>query len=86
MDSMKGKSVYVGIDIGSISANTVVVDSERNVIEEHYTRTMGEPIETAHRILSEIVGRWGRESISFVATTGAGGKLITPLIGASPPS
>jgi predicted CoA-substrate-specific enzyme activase len=82
MDSMKGKSVYVGIDIGSISANTVVVDSDRNVLEEHYTRTMGEPLETAHRILSEIVGRWGRESISFVATTGAGGKLITPLIGA----
>ncbi len=79
---MKGGSVYVGIDIGSISANTVVLDSDRKLLEEHYTRTMGEPMETAYRILSDILERYGRERVSFVATTGAGGKLIEPFIGA----
>jgi predicted CoA-substrate-specific enzyme activase len=79
---MTDKFVFVGIDIGSISANTVVLDSERNILEEDYTRTKGEPLETAYKILSELIDRYGRDSIKLVATTGMGGKLIAPLIGA----
>jgi predicted CoA-substrate-specific enzyme activase len=82
MEYMKGESVYVGIDIGSISANTVVLDSELKILEDHYVRTKGEPLETAYKILKELVDRYGRDSIKLVATTGTGGKLIAPLIGA----
>ncbi|HEY4707500.1 MAG TPA: 2-hydroxyglutaryl-CoA dehydratase, partial [Thermodesulfobacteriota bacterium] len=76
------RSVYVGIDVGSVSANTVVLDSNRNLLEEHYTRTKGEPLETSLAILEEIIHKYGKENILLVAATGSGGKLIAPLIGA----
>lgn len=76
------KSVYVGIDIGSVSANTVVLDEHKNILEEHYTRTKGEPLETSLAVLSEIVRHYGMDAIKLVAATGSGGKLIAPYIGA----
>ncbi len=47
--------IYVGIDIGSVSADTVVLDADRNILEEHYTRTQGEPLETGLAALEKIV-------------------------------
>ncbi|MBI5588434.1 MAG: CoA activase [Deltaproteobacteria bacterium] len=76
------RTVYIGIDIGSVSANTVVVDEYRNILEEHYTRTKGEPLETSLALLTEFVKKYGRENIKLVAATGSGGKLVAPLIGA----
>jgi len=75
--------VYVGIDVGSVSANVVVLDEHRNVIEEHYIRTKGEPLETSLAMLEEIIQRYGAEAIELVATTGSGGKVIAPYIGAT---
>lgn len=79
---MSGRKIFVGIDIGSVSANTVVLDENKNLLEEHYTRTKGEPLETSYAVLSEIIMRYGQGSIGLVAATGSGGKLIAPLIGA----
>lgn len=76
------KTVYIGIDIGSVSADTVVLDGHKNILEEHYIRTKGEPLETSLSILTELIDRYGKESIKLVAVTGSGGKLIAPLIGA----
>jgi len=76
-------SVYVGLDIGSVSTNTVILDEHKNILEEHYTRTRGEPVKTAFSVLTDVVSRYGFEQIRLVATTGSGGKLIAPLIGAS---
>ncbi len=78
---MSGK-VYVGIDIGSVSANTVVLDEHKNILEEHYTRTKGEPLETSVVLLNQIIKKYGFSSIKLVAATGSGGKLIAPFIGA----
>ncbi|MBI5643223.1 MAG: CoA activase [Deltaproteobacteria bacterium] len=74
--------MYVGIDIGSVSANTVVLDENKNLLEEHYTRTKGEPLETSYAVLKEVIERYGQGSIKLLAATGSGGKLITPLLGA----
>ncbi|MCR4287068.1 MAG: acyl-CoA dehydratase activase, partial [Deltaproteobacteria bacterium] len=65
------------------SANTVVFDSAMNILEEKYTRTKGAPIETSFAVLSDIIERYGADSIKLVAATGSGGKLVAPLIGAS---
>ncbi|MBI5492955.1 MAG: CoA activase [Deltaproteobacteria bacterium] len=78
---LSGK-VYVGIDIGSVSANTVVLDEHKNILEEHYTRTKGEPLETSLSLLDQMMKKYGSGSIELVACTGSGGKLIAPLIGA----
>ncbi|MFQ5737199.1 MAG: acyl-CoA dehydratase activase [Thermodesulfobacteriota bacterium] len=76
------KTVYIGIDIGSVSANTVVLDENRNLLEEHYTRTKGEPLETSVAILSDMIEKYGMGNIKLVSATGSGGKLIAPMIGA----
>ena len=79
----KNDFVFIGIDIGSVSANTVVIDENRNILEDHYTRTKGQPQETAIAILSDITTRFPLHKIKAVAATGSGGKLIASLIGAS---
>jgi len=78
----KNKSVYLGIDIGSVSCKAVVLDENKNVLEEHYVRTKGDPLDTSLVMLEEISGRYGADSIKLVAATGSGGKLIAPYIGA----
>ncbi|MCD4823750.1 MAG: acyl-CoA dehydratase activase [Phycisphaerae bacterium] len=74
---------YMGIDIGSVSTNVVVIDVNGAVIEEIYTRTQGRPIEVVAGALREIESSWGGKlNICGVGTTGSGRELIGELIGA----
>ncbi|MEE9614085.1 MAG: BadF/BadG/BcrA/BcrD ATPase family protein, partial [Thermodesulfobacteriota bacterium] len=79
----KSGLVCIGIDVGSVSAKTVVLDGDGNILEDKYTRTKGEPLETALSLLTDIVDRYGADSIKLVAATGSGGKIIAPFIGAA---
>jgi len=37
-------SCFIGIDVGSISVNTVVINDNKEILEEYYTRTHGQPL------------------------------------------
>ncbi len=74
------KSLYLGIDVGSVSANTIIMDDHRNVLEEHYTRIKGQPLQTVQRVLEQVLKRIPREQFHFVAFTGIGGKLLSELV------
>ncbi len=76
-----GSPLILGLDIGSISINTVLVDTEGNVVEEHYHFCHGKPFHLLRDILSDIYDRYPAERISSVAFTGTGGKLAMELIG-----
>ena len=80
--SGKDKKIDIGLDIGSVSLNTVLINEEGKVLEDHYTRMKGQPVRTALRILSEVLRRYPAERIGRVAVTGSGGKLIAELLGA----
>ncbi len=74
---------WLGIDIGSVSTNLVVVDDSGAVITEIYTRTLARPIEVVGEGLLEIRRRVGdRVDICGVGTTGSGRELIGILVGA----
>jgi predicted CoA-substrate-specific enzyme activase len=74
---------FLGIDIGSVSTNLVVIDADRNVLKEIYLRTEGRPIEVVSRGLREIErDLGGRIRIGGVGTTGSGRELIGELVGA----
>ncbi|MFZ0960468.1 MAG: acyl-CoA dehydratase activase [Terriglobia bacterium] len=74
---------YLGIDIGSVSTNLVVIDAEGNLLKEIYLRTQGRPIEVVDRGLKEIEGELaGVLDIRGVGTTGSGRELIGELVGA----
>ncbi len=80
--SKEKEKIDIGLDIGSVSLNTVLIDEKEEVIEEHYTRMFGQPVRTALRVLNEVLRRYPQERIERVAVTGSGGKLIAELIGA----
>ncbi len=74
---------FMGIDIGSVSTNVVLIDSDGNMLKEIYTRTEGRPIEVANRCLAEIENEMCKNiRISGVGTTGSGRELIGELVGA----
>ena len=72
---------YLGIDVGSVSSNTVILDSNRMVIEEYYTRTRGQPLRAVKTVLEEIVERIPVERFEAISLTGTGGKLLAELLG-----
>jgi activator of 2-hydroxyglutaryl-CoA dehydratase len=69
--------VYLGIDIGSVSTNLVLIDDEGNMVDEVYVRTRGRPIEVVTENLLDMQQRLGpRICIRGVGTTGSGRELI----------
>jgi predicted CoA-substrate-specific enzyme activase len=74
---------YLGIDIGSVSTNLVVIDESGDVMKEIYVPTRGRPIEVVNDGLAEIEKELGdRLEVQGVGTTGSGRELIGQLVGA----
>ena len=74
---------YLGLDIGSVSTNVVVIDEFGTVIHDIYLRTAGRPIEAVQQGLAEVERVWGsRLEIRGVGTTGSGRELIAEFVGA----
>jgi predicted CoA-substrate-specific enzyme activase len=74
---------YLGIDIGSVSTNLVVLNEQGKLLYEIYLRTQGRPIEVVTAGLKEIEENLGdRLEICGVGTTGSGRELIGELVGA----
>ena len=64
---------FLGIDVGSVSTNLVVLDAEGRLLSEIYLRTQGRPIEVVNRGLAEIRDTLGnRLNILATGTTGSG--------------
>lgn len=71
----------LGLDIGSISVNTVVLDGLRSVVENHYTLCHGTPFTALLGVLRDVLSRFPSGSFARVATTGTGGQLAARLLG-----
>ncbi len=74
---------YLGIDVGSVSTNLALVDSEGELIHGIYRMTDGRPVEVVRDALIEMASVAGdRVCIRGVGTTGSGRELIGLLVGA----
>lgn len=74
---------YLGIDVGSVSTNLVVLDASGNLLKEIYVRTQGRPLEVVEEGLKEIESEFGRAlDIRGVGTTGSGRELAAEFVGA----
>ena len=74
---------YLGIDVGSISTNVVVIDREMRVLAREYLLTAGRPLEAITEGLKRVGGKLaGRVRIMGAATTGSGRYLTGDFIGA----
>ncbi len=82
-DSKEKIEAYLGVDVGSISTNVVVADSQNNVLAKAYLMTAGRPLEAVKRGLQMVAEELsGRVEIKGAATTGSGRYLTGDFIGA----
>jgi predicted CoA-substrate-specific enzyme activase len=74
---------YLGIDVGSVSTNLVIIDDEGQVEEAIYIRTQGQPIKAVQEGMKMLSFRnkkgW---NIRAVGTTGSGRQLAAVIVGA----
>jgi predicted CoA-substrate-specific enzyme activase len=74
---------YLGLDVGSISTNLVVIDKNKRVLSKRYLMTAGRPIEAVRIGLQEIGEEIGdRVEIKGAGTTGSGRYLTADFVGA----
>ena len=74
---------YLGLDVGSVSTNMVIIDEEGKILTDLYTRTQGQPIKVVQEGLREVGKRVGKEmKIKAVGTTGSARTLIGVIVGA----
>lgn len=82
--NVKRKKIYLGIDVGSISTNLVLIDGENQVLSLLYLRTEGNPIKSIQRGLNELRSQISQTDIEIagVGTTGSARYLTGIIIGA----
>lgn len=80
---MKKNGFYLGIDVGSVSTNLVVIDEGGNIIEKLYLRTEGQPINAMRNGMRMLIERLKEDiNVKGVGTTGSGRQLASVIIGA----
>ena len=73
---------YLGIDVGSVSTNLVLINQRGELIRKLYFRSQGNPVLSVQRGLAELVRDFKDFEIAGVGTTGSGRQLIGQLVGA----
>ena len=74
---------YLGVDVGSVSTNVVVLDASKRVLAKRYLATASRPIEAVRQGLQEVGEEIGDlVDIRGACTTGSGRYLIADFIGA----
>lgn len=82
---MEKNEMYLGIDVGSVSTNIVLMDVQDNhrILEKLYIRTNGQPIDAVNRGLAVLYEKgYSDDSIAGVGVTGSARTLIGYIVGA----
>jgi predicted CoA-substrate-specific enzyme activase len=75
--------VYLGLDIGSLSTNVVLIDDQHRVVARRYLPTAGKPLEAIQKGMTEIFDEVGTDvTVLGAGTTGSGRYLTGDFIGA----
>ena len=83
LSARKKIDAYVGVDVGSISTNIVVIDKDQNVLSRRYLMTAGKPLEAVRQGLLEVGKEVGKKVlVKGVGVTGSGRYLTGEFIGA----
>ena len=72
---------YLGLDIGSVSLNTVIISETNEILEEYYDYVHGRPFNVLKDRISAVLEKYSPDTLKGIAITGSGGKLATELIG-----
>lgn len=72
---------YLGVDVGSVSTDLVVIDDNTNVVEKLYLRTKGRPMKAIQEGFKYFKNKFSDEEIIAAGTTGSGRNICSALIG-----
>ena len=73
---------YLGVDVGSVSTDIVLLDSGLDVIEKLYLRTKGQPINAIQEGFKILKKKYCDYQIEAVGTTGSGRQISSFILGA----
>ena len=73
---------YLGVDVGSVSTDLIVLDERLNVKDKIYLRTRGRPIQVIQEGFKLLREKYMDEEIHACGTTGSGRSIAATLIGA----
>ena len=74
--------IFLGIDIGSVSIKTALIDAHAGLLSETYTRIKGDPLSSLEQELALLSSRFSLASVRTAGITGSGGKQAAELVGA----
>lgn len=72
---------YLGVDVGSVSTDFVIIDKNYNVISELYLKTKGRPIKTIQEGFRILKKDFSDKDILASGATGSGRNICSSLIG-----
>jgi len=73
---------YMGVDVGSVSTDIVLIDINNTVIDKLYIRTKGNPIKAIQNGISILKEKYSDSQIKGIGTTGSGRHIASFLLGA----
>jgi len=82
MDNKQNHKIHIGIDIGSVSVDSIIISDKYHIVQDSYVRHTGKPAEITYDVVKNIVEQFGEAAISQIAFTGAGGKEIAKALDA----
>lgn len=78
----KDMNYYLGVDVGSVSTNLVLINNDEEVIDKIYIRTSGQPIRSIKHGMRTFAQKYDHLNIRGVGTTGSARQLAGVLVGA----
>src|SRR3712207_1157965 len=73
---------YMGVDVGSVSTDIVLLDEKLNVAERVLFRSKGKPIQVIQEGIKILQRKYKKDDIKGVGTTGSGRHIAATLLGA----
>ena len=73
---------WLGLDVGSVSLNLVLLDAEGRIEAEKYVRLHGQPLPTVFRELTRLKSELGSRPLGGVGLTGTAAKVLAGLLDA----
>jgi len=82
MEKMKSKKYCVGIDIGSVSLNCIVINTDKEIVfESLYKRHFGKIDEEILSLVEELFQKFAETQIQSISFTGSHGKKLAERLG-----
>ena len=76
-------TVYLGIDVGSVTTKVALVDEKGKYVDSYMLRTAGKPVMAVQKGLNELFAKRITDyDVMGVGTTGSGRNLAGALVGA----